>query len=291
MSDRLHISDELKNTDSKPIFKKTKIIGGYDAYKDEKGMTRFGKVVFETSNMIVLGGGIFTLEKIFDTKAKLQLDYLDNILEGNTANSITTYAENNVTDEMVLNDSSVCLFGVGTGGSGDSINSVIDVKYTENNIIDLIPLRQSTTPLSQADSSKYWFKSSSTDASGNNETKYFLKTFESQEIKTLWDDSGDSNIDGSEVSTSSLNTSSSTPISNFVELTLKIDKNDIREYFSSNVENARINSIGLFYGIKVKDTAGNEDYRKVRLFSKLNINNEIMDEGKELTIVYRIYTS
>ena len=60
---------------------------------------------------------------------------------------------------------------------------------------------------------------------------------------------------------------------------------------NGNVEQTRINSIGLFTGILADTTAGQKDYKDVRMFSKLNINNEMLQNLKTLTFIYRIYTS
>ena len=64
----------LSNMKSGP-YVRTKITAGYDPYIDPKnGVTKFGTKVFETENMIVLGGSLFTLEKVFD------INYFDIIL-------------------------------------------------------------------------------------------------------------------------------------------------------------------------------------------------------------------
>ncbi len=74
---------------------------------------------------------------------------------------------------------------------------------------------------------------------------------------------------------------------------LKIKKKDCREFFEMNgeIEAARVNSIGLFTGILSQNEFGELDYKQVKLFSKLNIPNEMLVLSKDITIVYRIYTS
>ena len=74
---------------------------------------------------------------------------------------------------------------------------------------------------------------------------------------------------------------------------LKISKKDVRDYFElyGDIEQCRINSIGLFTGAKRTLPDGTEDYQQVKLFSKLNIPNEMLTLKKDLTIVYRIYTN
>lgn len=286
----INVRDNLNNKDSvsfsykRSPFVRTKIIGGYDAYKDKNGVTQFGETVFETENMIVLGGSLFTLEKVFGITSPLTVDTLNNIMEiANTGTPITTNTNN-----------FVCLFGVGTGGAGESITDVKDVKYYEREIFDMIPIRQTENELSAADASKYWFKKT-VDVDGVQKTAYYLKKFESEpEIHVLWRDA-EGDEDGSEVDENVYQTpdSNTTPIETFIELTLKINKHDVREYFddNGNIEVTRINSIGLFTGVKGTLEDGTEDYKNVKLFSKLNINNEVLTLSKDLTIAYRIYTS
>ena len=74
---------------------------------------------------------------------------------------------------------------------------------------------------------------------------------------------------------------------------LKINKKDCREFFEINgeIEAARVNSIGLFTGVKSTNEYGEPEYKQVKLFSKLNIPNEMLVLSKDITIVYRIYTS
>jgi len=287
----LKLNDKLSNRDgvsfeykqNKP-FARTRIIGGYDAYKDKNGVTQFGEVVFDTENMIVLGGSLFTLEKVFGVASSLPVETLNNLMNiANSGSAIVTKA-----------NEFVCLFGVGTGGAGESITDVKDVKYYEREIIDMIPLRQTANELASGEADKYWFKKQ-IDVGGIAKTQYYLKKFETDpEIRVLWRDA-EGDEDGSEVGENVWNTpeSNTTPIETFIELTLQINKKDCREYFDDlgNVEVSRINSIGLFTGVKGTLGDGTEDYKDVRLFSKLNINNEILTLSKDLTIAYRIYTS
>ena len=250
---------------------KTKIIG-LDTLTKE--------VLFESTNQIVLGGAMFILEKLFNVEAPITVDYLNNIMG---------IAAENPIEEKYPKNTAVCLFGVGIGGCGDSSLSVVDVKFYEREIFDMIPFRVTDDELNEEDQKKYWFKRKESDG----RTSYFLKTFEQEPvIKVLWKD-GDEDEDGSEVSTGVHDTQRTEPIETFVELILKITKKDIREYFeiNGNIEEARINSIGLFTGIKQPMSDGTEDYKQVKLFSKLNIPNEMLVMNKDMTIIYRIYTS
>lgn len=250
---------------------KTKIIG-LDTLTKE--------VLFESTNQIVLGGAMFILEKLFNVEAPITVDYLNNIMG---------IAAENPIEEKYPKNTAVCLFGVGIGGCGDSSLSVVDVNFYEREIFDMVPFRVTDDELNEEDQKKYWFKRKESDG----RTSYFLKTFEQDPvIKVLWKD-GDEDEDGSEVSSGVHDTQRTEPIETFIELILKITKKDVREYFeiNGNIEEARINSIGLFTGIKQPMSDGSEDYKQVKLFSKLNIPNEMLVMNKDMTIIYRIYTS
>lgn len=285
LHDNLNNNDRVSFSMNRSPYTRTRIVAGYDPYKDKNGITQFGEVVFETENMIVLGGSLFTLEKVFGVKSPLTIETLNDIMKiANTGSPITS----NV-------NTYTCLFGVGIGGAGESITDVKDVKYYEREIMDMIPLRQTADELTSDEATKYWFRTEVTDANGTPKTAYYLKKFETEpEIHVLWRDvEGDE--DGSEVGSDVYNTpeSNTTPIETFIELTLKISKKDVREYFDDlgDAYVKRINSIGLFTGTLGTLGDGTQDYKDVRLFSKLNINNEILTLAKDLTIAYRIYTS
>lgn len=252
-----------------PVLARTKI----------QGFDDFGNLLFETENQIVLGGALFILEKVFGIESPLYVDYLNNIMG---------IATDNPVDEVYPKDTVVTLFGVGTGGCGDSIRSVKDVKFYEREIFDMIPFRVTDEELTPSEQQKYWFRKDM-----NGKTAFYLKKFEQDpEIKVLWKDA-EGDEDGSEVESDVHETQRTEPIETFVEMVLKISKKDIREYFELNgdIEQTRVNSIGLFTGCLRSLPDGTKDFQQVKLFSKLNIPNEMLTLAKDLTLVYRIYTS
>lgn len=284
LDDQLHSHDKLtaslSNGKNSPVFR-TRIQGGYDYQgENELGEVMFGQKVFDEENQIVIGGALFVLEKVFGATSSLTVDYLNNFMGiANTGTPIT---------EIYPKETTVCLFGVGIGGSGDTITSVHDVKFVEREIVDMIPFRVTSQPLDSGDVDKYWFRKLDTG-----KTSYYLKNFETAPvIKALWKD-GQGDADGSEVEPNVHTTGRTDAIETFVEMVLKISKKDCREYFvnAGSIEKTRINSIGLFTGKKATLADGTTDYKQVKLFSKLNINNEMLTTAKDLTIVYRIYTS
>lgn len=246
-----------------------------------QGFNELGELLFTTQNNTVIGGALFTLEKLFGVNAGLTVDTLNNIMGVGTTGAAVSmpYPKETV----------VCLFGVGTGGAGESITSVKPVDFKERTIMDMIPFRYTEVPLSTVDQQRYWFRK--TDPNGK--VGYYLKNFESAPItRSLWKDA-EGDEDGTEVQAGVHTSTRTEGIETFVEITLKISKQDCREFFefNGNIEQARINSIGLFTGIKSTLADGKAEYKQVKLFSKLNINNEMLTLAKDLTIVYRIYTS
>ena len=282
LNDNLNSSDKLANAPAKKVkplrmessqgkVLKTKIVG-LDTLTGEK--------LFEEENQIVLGGALFILEKVFNVEAPINVEYLNDIMG---------ICVNEPIDEIYPKDTGVCLFGVGVGGCGDGSRSVVDVKYHEREIFDMIPFRITDEEMAGSEKEKYWFKRYEADG----KISYFLKSFEHEpEIRVLWKD-GEEGEDGSEVATGVHNTTRTEPIETFVEMVLKINKKDCREYFEINgeIEAARVNSIGLFTGILSTNEKGEPEYKQVKLFSKLNIPNEMLVLSKDITIVYRIYTS
>lgn len=310
MSNRaMSLSDKIAMNDmqgSDKMFYRTEVTGGYDPYVDKNGNTQFGEVLFSTHNMIVYGGSLFTLQKIF------------GIPNDNPFN--TGYIEDSDHYKLPASiggtppfaDTNVCLFGIGTNGAGDSYTDVYEVKYGDKNLtpptgdnVDIMPLipfrRTEENFLTSNDNNKYWFMKSGVtraNSTGINTTKneYYLKLIDSKEIKVL-DGSGTQIENEADLS------SNSSSVDTFVELILKINSldevsGDVKEFFNDtgNIEHARFNTIGLFTGVKVpvgtdSDGRTEYDYRHVRLFSRLNIPNEVLVSSKELTISYKIYTT
>jgi hypothetical protein len=278
--DYIHQKDSINIRDGN-LFSRTLIRGGYDYYVDRNGISQLGEVLFQEHNSLVLGGAIYTLEKLFNVQSSLSIDYLNTIMSiANDGTPIT---------EIYPKDNKICLFGIGIGGCGDTITSVKDVKIYEREIMDMIPFRVTDQPLTEQELTKYWFRKTTTDG----KTAYYLKTFETTPvIKSLWKDA-EGDEDGTEVQAGVHNTTRTEPIETFIELILTITKKDVREWFelNGNIEQTRINSVGLFSGIVGTLADGTRDYKQVKLICKFNMGNEPLNLSKDLTIIYRIYTS
>jgi hypothetical protein len=269
LKDRISTNDTISKKKHSSPFPRTEVI-----IKDE-----FGVILDRYENQTVLGGAITVLEQCWGVTSPLVVDTLNNIMGiANTGPAADP------------SDSLVCLFGVGTGGSGDAIGTVKEVKFYEREITDMVPLRF-TDPvnLTPDELLKYWFKA----PQGDGRNAYYLKKFEIDPvIKVLWKDA-EGDEDGSEVEVGVHNTNRTEPIETFVEMVLKVTKKDVREWFeeTGNIELARFNSIGIFTGNLGTLADASQDYKNVKLIAKLNFGNEMLEYAKELTIIYRVYTS
>lgn len=250
---------------------------------------QFGNVIFsKRQNNVVLNGSIYVLEKLLNVRSSLQVATLNDIMAIN--NTTTAFAD---TDKVPA-DHHVCLWGVGIGGAGDTIGSTKTVNFYEREIgskgnsTEMVPFRVVDAALTGTDATTYFFKKSLT----NNKLGYYLKTFSSDpSIKVLWND-GTNGADGTEVTADVYNTDRTDTIEVFAEIILQLTKTDVREYFNTlgQIEKCRVNTIALCTGIKTEVSTGVYDYSNVKMFSKLNFNNEML-ENKEITFRYRIYTN
>lgn len=236
-----------------------------------------GDLLFKRSNLIVLPGKVFALEKLFNVKCKTDIPDLKEQLNIPASTPITANE-----DKGPLQKKAVCLFGVGMGGSSNQFGDVIKPNFSDTNLYNMVPFRYVplANDLTPTEKKKYFFRVETQD----DMVAYFLKKFDktpSIEIKRLGTDiDADISIKDEEFDV-------------YVEMELKIDVEDIREYFNAIGEGhlARYNEICLVYGVQ-PDVPGQDyvDYEQLELFSKLTFNNEALDSvSKELRIIYRVY--
>ena len=209
-----------------------------------------------------------------------------------------------INDIVALSDSSaskedfITLWGVGIGGSGDAFGDRKAVKFYERELgqnghsDQMIPFRIVSAPFASTDDNfnKYYMMRQREDSL----YEYYLKAFEiTPVIKVLWRD-GAEGEDGSEVDSDVYKTNRTDDIDVFSEMICKISNADLGEYFEKigQVDMARINSIGLFTGRRVEISDGRYDYTNVKLFSKLNMDNEPLQQStgtRTITLCYRLF--
>lgn len=262
---------------------KTRIMGGYGLHKNQYGVSDLDEVVFDTSNIVPVGGVQYAMEMIFGVLGPVSVPTLDGKYQIGAQNSTLISG-----DRMPYQyGQKVCLFGIGCEGAADNNLTVKEAKYTDFDVNGMIPFRYTNDALSDTDRTKYWGQKVV-----NNINAYYLKSFDGEpEIYHLYKNGVDGS-DGSSADTDSIyNSSSEIGIETFTQVLLTITKDDVREWFEiegGNIEVPRVNSIGLFTAIY--DSQKN-DYANIKLFSKLNIPTEPLSLSKDMNIIYRVYGS
>ena len=239
----------------------------------------YGNHIKVRDNTVVLGGGIFALAKIFGTTPSFI---------PTTLNSIYNVQASAQTD---MKSTFVTLFGLGTGGCGETYGSVVDPDFKQRELIDFIPLQvSSSTTLSVPNSNKYFFKKQLSSG----QYGWYLKEFESPvSIKSRWKDSVEEGKDGTEITAEVYNSSRSEQIESYGEAKITIENSDVFSYWDSLgvPKSAKFNTLGLFTGQKVQVSTGVYEYVNVRLFSAITFNNVETTKTSKSSYVYRIYAA
>jgi hypothetical protein len=135
LDDSNSLLQDLSNLDKKPL----SFLKGRVVWVDDQS----GEVVFDKSNIIVLRGRTFALEKMFDTQLSASLN--GNNLSDEDKNKLTPnisadYLNDNYTcygyNQNDLSTKKICLFKVGNGGcvTGNPFN-VIPIQYPDARIL------------------------------------------------------------------------------------------------------------------------------------------------------------
>ena len=294
-------------------------IDGFDSinskimvYYDDTGEVIFGPL----HNRTVIAGAGLTLQKLFnlDKSCLENTPTYDEVLDLDEKASSSSYPAINILDDEAnvigsMPDETqriICGFCVGIGGTGtDSANP-----FTENYASwikpdNLIPFRY---PLENSDSvNEDIYKGRKTITLSNDQIRcaYYFKEFSNtpnlvqnyiSTVETFTDQISPDTVYES--------TSSADKAQSFVELHLKINKNDCREFFMthSGLEQVRINQISLVSAWKkrISRTKYNSNsqlvtqdidvFQQIRPFSLCNFPTEILsDKDKSISIIYTLY--
>lgn len=264
----LYFSDETSHKESHDIQHSGPQFRGVVEMTNE-----LGEVLFKKSNLIVVPGRRFVLEKLFNIKSDVLFDNLREQM--GIPSPVTENPE--LEKDMPLREKSVCLFGVGIGGAGLTFGQVYPPKFAQLKLNQPIPFRyvNTATDLTEAERKKYFLRH---EENGN--AAYYLKRFETKpelKIKRMETDLTPDEVGGNE------------DYDIYVELKLKVSAEDVREYFDSkgDLGLSRINELCLVFGYQPNEDG---DYHGLETFSILSFNNEALDSTtKELNITYRIY--
>lgn len=316
MSDRvLYINDKVKVNDewsiSDAVVPKTKVL----IINDETGET-----IWEGHNRTVISGAAFIAMKLFalSTQALDATPTYDSTLRLDSYNANGEYPVteivNPTTGDKVgsFHDESqrrICGFCIGQGGSGLDISDRFDVPYASwIKPDDLVPFRYPLNSEDRVDESIYKGRLSNIPITGSSDSRnaYYFKEFSNSPVlvQNYTTNTGKyyDNVSSSTVyddDHKNLNAQS------YVELHLKITKDDAREFFNAHkgIESAKINQISLVTAwtktvkpaLKRDQTddalVKEQEYlQDIRPFSLVNIPNEILsDLSKSISIIYTLY--
>lgn len=292
LSDKIHLTKDTIDVNNRhhhpTLWAKTQIIGGYGLHKNKNGISELDEVVFETENMVPIGGVQFAMEMLYGVTGPINVPTLNDKYQIGAQGSEVVPSQG----MPYAYGQKVCLFGVGCNGAVENNLTAKAVKYNEWELSEMVPFRFTNDDLSESESLKYFGKKRVNVGESNLDGSimaYYMKKFdEDPKIYHLYKD-GEEGEDGSEVDTSVYdNHENEIGIESFTESLLTITKKDVREWFdyNGNIELSRINSIALFTAVWDEKQ---KDYANIKMFSKLNIPTEPLSLTKDMKIIYRVY--
>ena len=232
-----------------------------------------GNHILTTHNKVVIAGSQLVAQKVFDLEELVALPTYNADL--GLDNSVST---------QPTNATKVVLFCCGTQGCGLENSQVKPVKYTGRiaPTDDLIPFRYQLpqNDISEELRQKYFGRKAT-----QSRVAYYFKGFETAPtMKARF-------VDGTVIDSTLYNVNNNTDAELFVEMSLRITKEDFRDYFkaTTGINDARINSLSLCTAWYTED-GGYKYYQDIRPFTQLNIPNEpLIDLTKGIDITYHIY--
>lgn len=231
------------------------------------------------SNTVVLGGAIAAIEHLTGVEATWSPATLNQVMQ--------------INPDVLVNplETTITLFGIGTGGSGLDFGSEIAPDIKMRNLRNMIPLR-TTEEITDVDAPKYFFKQPNADGVTFN---WYLKEFdEAPIIKSVWKDAIDDTSQGTEITEEVYNSAREEGIQTFAQFSITLNTKDGREYFEAagELDMARWNELGLFLGKKIEDPTnpGSYIYGGVKLFSAVSLDNRSLKIQSESTFSYLVFS-
>lgn len=267
LTERNHNKDDAKLHKSSTAYNRG-VVNFIDETTDE--------IIFQARNKVILPGAAFTARKHFKlSNDEVTPSYNDVLALDNTVSETPPSEE----------AEKVFLFSVGVDGGGREPSQVYPVNYAKwTNPGDLVPFRYVpiTADISE-DLRDSYFGRKTYDA--QKRIAYYFKAFD------IDPSFHQQYIDGTPIDSNIYDSEKTDEVETYVELILKITKEDCREFFRATTgpNTARINSIQLLTGwAKVVD--GKTYYQDIRPLTKLHFPLEsLIDVTKSIKIIYHLY--
>lgn len=265
------------------LWARTQVIGGYGLHTNpQTGLSELDEVVFETENMVPIGGVQFAMEQIFGVAGPLKAIDCLNKNQGIGATDSTMAGSGGNPHPY---GTKVCLFGIGIDGAAENSLTANEVNYLEDKVSGMVPFRYTNQPLSSDDQNRYYGKKMVDQTQA-----YYLKKFDNDPKIHNFKASNVDGEDGDEIQDSAIGKTPDKAIQSLTQMELTISKADIKEWFKKlgHIEQCHVNSIALYSAVY---DSTKKDYTDIHLFSKLNIPTEPMSQTKDMHIIYRVYGS
>lgn len=247
-----------------------------------------GEIIFKgLKNKVIIPGSGLIARKLFDISSD-EITKSYNEAFGDAMYTPTTDEYPTTIDPLTLatkDDHKILLFCCGIDGCGTENSQVYPVDYRKWIAPeDLIPFRYQlgTNDITESLRETYFGR---TEINDGEYLAYYFKRFEGSPVLVQ------QYIDGTPVDENVYTSAKLDSAETYVELNLKITKDDIRDYFVATVgiDEARINSISLLSAYPVEED-GFLYFKDIRPLTKLNIPNEqLIDVTKGIEIIYHIY--
>lgn len=268
MADKNLVLFDSNNSQRQDVIRKTDIF-----IRDEETH----ELLFRGHNKVIVSGSAFTAAKHFNITPPIQIPSYNTVL------GLDHTVNDPYTGDGVRNEEIVYLFAVGVGGCGELPSQVAEVDYSKWIAPeDLVPFRyvNDTNDLPAHFREKYFGRKAA-----NGKVAYYFKSFEAPPVfKQQY-------VDGTPIDENVFTSSRTDEVESFVELNLKVTKEDCRDFFFSTIgiNEAKLNTISLLTAYKVT-IDGYTYYQNIRPLTKLNFPNEsLIDLTKGLDIIYHIY--
>ena len=236
-----------------------------------------GKVLSDTHNKILISGSQLTACKIFGIDPAVNLpNYNEELGLENTLDYETV---------QPMNEPILCLFAVGQGGCGTSVSDVFPVRYTERiEPENLLPFRYVDEDHDLNEDMRKQYFGRYVDEYGM--IHYMFKKFDTEPQLHL------RYLDGTQITSDMYNIDSAQNAECYVEVRLRINRLDFRDYFEqvTGWDNCVINTLSLLFAWYDDTIDEYRWYQQIIPFSKLNFPNEFLaDLSKAIDFQYHIY--
>ena len=291
MDKLMAIFDNMDTSDAASLSKRT-----FNTSIDIKNLET-GEIIFKgLKNKVIISGSGLLARKLFDISSREVSPSYNSIFAGSMYTPDTDPTDQGIVNgtRATKDEPKVVLFCCGIDGCGNENSQLYPVDYTKwISPENLVPFRYQTDGNDLSDSLREVYFGR-TLVNGGEYIAYYFKRFDND--PTLIQQY----VDGTPVDSNIWYSVKTEEAETYVEITLKITKEDIRDYFNATtgIDYSRINSLSLCYAYPVvvseKNAYGQDVnrvyYKDIHPFTKLHFPNEaLIDQTKGIEIIYHIY--